>query len=64
MQKIERSSTTMLDRWSIGITELEEVQDEPESDSGSQKHKDKRVSENIPFNIINNYFSIGVVSPD
>ena len=67
LQKIERSSTTMLDRWSIEITEITETDpmlDQQEEHSGSNKEpssKDRRVSENIPFNIINNYFSIGVV---
>ena len=54
-QKIERSTTTLLDRWSIKITDVvQEVE--------QQEHVDRRVSEKIPFNIINNYFSIGVVS--
>lgn len=41
----------MLDRWSIGVTDEENV-----DVSGSNEHG------MIPFTIINNYFSIGVVS--
>ena len=58
LQKVEKSSQTLLDRWSISITEIEES-----ASNSSQDHLDRRcVSEKIPFNIINNYFSIGVVS--
>ena len=59
-QKIERSSKTMLDRWSIAITN-EDDYSKGSKDNLNEENR-KMVSEKIPFNIINNYFSIGVVS--
>ena len=59
-KKIERSTVTMLDRWNITITN-----DDSSVELGGQGSQDKDEQEkqqNIPFNIINNYFSIGVVS--
>ena len=53
LQKIERSTTTMLDRWSINIVEDERLED-------SEHDDDHGAVQDIPFNIINNYFSIGV----
>ena len=51
---------TRLDRWDIRITN-----DDIQPDSGGQNNHQQDEHEkqqNIPFNIINNYFSIGVVS--
>ena len=59
-QKIERSSKTMLDRWSIAITN-EDDYSKGSKDNLNEENR-RMVSEKIPFNIINNYFSIGVVS--
>jgi hypothetical protein len=61
-QKIEQSTTTKLDRWNITITEnLEPVSGtDGEKENNNQPQADN--SDKIPFNIINNYFSIGVVS--
>lgn len=49
LQKIEKASMVMLDRWQI------EVVEDKLTDSGE-------VGDPIPYNIINNYFSVGVVS--
>lgn len=51
LHKIARASTVMLDRWLIELSDTAP----PDPD---QKIADTR----IPYNIINNYFSIGVVS--
>ena len=58
-QKIERSTVTKLDRWNINITN-DEVSADPGEKNNQQDEPEKQ--QNIPFNIINNYFSIGVVS--
>lgn len=47
MQKIDKSTTVMMDRWQVEVLNLSEAS--PNGDP-------------IPYNIINNYFSIGVVS--
>ena len=60
LQKIERSTTTLLDRWSISITDVQGQTNEPDNGSMDPPSRDV-VSEKIPFDIINNYFSIGVV---
>ena len=51
LQKISQSSTVMLDRWSISVSDEERDKSEPII----------RANDKIPYNIINNYFSIGVV---
>lgn len=51
LHKIARASTIMVDRWQIELYDTAP----PDPD---QKITDTR----IPYNIINNYFSIGVVS--
>lgn len=48
LQKVSHSSCIMMDRWKIEFSKPEEGEEE-EGDP-------------IPYNIINNYFSIGVVS--
>jgi hypothetical protein len=50
-----------LDRWNITITN---VDDNPVDSGGhsNQPSEEQEKQQNIPFNIINNYFSIGVVS--
>ena len=56
----------MLDRWSITITNQSDTNENTSKGSKDNLNDDqnnrKMVSEKIPFNIINNYFSIGVVS--
>ena len=60
----------MLDRWSITITNQKQTDDESSGSKDNlasvaeetEEGPHPRVSEKIPFNIINNYFSIGVVS--
>ncbi|XP_066989489.1 diacylglycerol kinase 1 isoform X2 [Macrobrachium rosenbergii] len=49
LKKIEKSSVVMMDRWHIEVSEQ----------TGTQDDIDK-VGDKIPYNIINNYFSIGV----
>ena len=46
IHSIEKSTVAMLDRWSIDV-----------EDNGGEEPGDS-----VPLNIINNYFSIGVVS--
>ena len=48
LQKVSHSTQIMMDRWKIEFSKPEEGEEE-EGDP-------------IPYNIINNYFSIGVVS--
>jgi len=48
--RISQSSTVMLDRWSITVSDEEKDKSEPLI----------RDSDRVPYNIINNYFSIGV----
>ena len=54
-QKMDKASVVMLDRWHIEVSE---------SASGSTSEGDhpSGPSHKIPYNIVNNYFSIGVVS--
>ncbi|EEB18661.1 Diacylglycerol kinase beta, putative [Pediculus humanus corporis] len=47
LKKIEKASIVMLDRWQIDVTE------DPSVDP-------KEIGDPIPYNIINNYFSVGV----
>jgi len=47
MQKIDRAASVMMDRWSISLSDVVET-----DQSGDP----------MPYNIINNYFSVGVVS--
>ena len=49
LQKVSQSARVMMDRWKIEFSKPEEGDEEEEGDP-------------IPCNIINNYFSIGVVS--
>lgn len=51
LHKIAKASTIMLDRWSI------ELYDTCLADPNNMKS----VETKIPYNVINNYFSIGVV---
>ena len=46
LQKIEKATPVMMDRWHIEVTD--------------QKEERKPNQDSIPYNIINNYFSIGV----
>ena len=50
LQRVSHSAVVMLDRWQIEFSS-------PETGDGDEKKGDP-----IPYNIINNYFSIGVVS--
>ena len=52
VQRLSSCQTAMLDRWRISI-------DDEERDKSEPVYK---VTQSVPYNIINNYFSIGVVS--
>lgn len=47
LKKIEKATPVMMDRWQIQVTDHSEEEKKPNQDS-------------IPYNIINNYFSVGV----
>ncbi|KAK7065337.1 Diacylglycerol kinase N-terminus [Halocaridina rubra] len=49
LKKIEKSSVVMMDRWHIEVSEQTTTQEGEEA-----------VGDKIPYNIVNNYFSIGV----
>lgn len=51
LQKIAKASTVMLDRWLIEL-----------SDTAPPEPGHTQADTRIPYNIINNYFSVGVVS--
>ena len=51
-QRISQSGTAQLDRWRISVND--EERDKSEAINKMMQH--------VPYNIINNYFSIGVVS--
>lgn len=53
LHKIARSSIVMMDRWSVELTDVQDFEDCKDKESGIDK---------IPYNIINNYLSVGVVS--
>jgi len=57
LTKIERSTTTMLDRWNVNIVESS---GKAAAAAAAAATEESGTSSNIPFNIINNYFSIGV----
>lgn len=46
LQKIEKATPVMMDRWQIEVSD--------------QKDEKKPNQDSIPYNIINNYFSVGV----
>ena len=52
LQRISQAGTAQLDRWRISIND-------EERDKSEQINK---IMQHVPYNIINNYFSIGVVS--
>lgn len=52
LQRISQSGTAQLDRWRISINDEERDKSEPIN----------KIMQHVPYNIINNYFSIGVVS--
>ncbi|XP_031786826.1 diacylglycerol kinase 1 isoform X5 [Nasonia vitripennis] len=47
LKKIEKATPVMMDRWQIEVTDQSDEEKKPNQDS-------------IPYNIINNYFSVGV----
>jgi hypothetical protein len=47
-QKIEKATPVMMDRWQIAVSESDDSANEAPGDP-------------MPYNIVNNYFSIGVV---
>ncbi|OXA52889.1 Diacylglycerol kinase 1 [Folsomia candida] len=47
LKKIERSNSVMMDRWEISLSDVAPTETEPQGDP-------------MPYNIINNYFSVGV----
>ncbi len=51
-QRLSACQTSLLDRWKISVNDEERDKSEPVY----------KVIQSVPYNIINNYFSIGVVS--
>ena len=51
-QRLSSCQTSLLDRWKISVNDEERDKSEPVY----------KVTQSVPYNIINNYFSIGVVS--
>lgn len=52
LHKVSKATPVMMDRWSIDLTDIQET----------TQIETKNNTDKIPYNIINNYFSIGVVS--
>lgn len=50
LHKVSKAAPVMMDRWSIELTDVQE----------STQIETKNNADKIPYNIINNYFSIGV----
>lgn len=52
LHKVAKATPVMMDRWSIELTDIQEA----------PQFEGKPNADRIPYNIINNYFSVGVVS--
>lgn len=52
LDKVAKATPVMMDRWSIELTDIQEC----------THFEGKPNADHIPYNIINNYFSVGVVS--